>query len=76
MIDRRIHARTPVGNEIVRYDRSGKWYVESAQLPRQRITIAQAVAFAIGSGAEVNLGLPGGKAFDAKFAAAMRTDKP
>lgn len=63
--DRTVHARTRLGNEVVRYDRAGKWYVESSSLPRQRLTLAQAVKMALAPGAEVYFGRPGGGRFDA-----------
>jgi hypothetical protein len=63
--DRRVHARTPAGNEVVRYDRAGKWYVESADLPREKLTIDQAVQMALAPGTTINFGLSGGSRFDA-----------
>lgn len=75
MNDRTVHARCPLGNEVVRYDRSGKWYVESSHLKRERLTLKQAVQMALAPNAEVFLGLPGGKLFDARFVAAKSEDE-
>ena len=73
MADRTVHARYP-GMEIVRYDRSGKWYLEPVDGPysrpgakRQRVTIHAAVDAAVRGvvrGGEVTLGLAGGSTFD------------
>jgi hypothetical protein len=65
--DRTVHARTAVGDEIVRYDRAGKWFIEYAGSRRQ-ITLAEAVGIATWPGATVFTGLPGGGAFDRKVA--------
>ena len=71
--DRTVHAR--IGEqEIVRYDRAGKWWVEYSP-PRmrsaRRVTLAEAVRLAregLESGeGQVFLRKPGGGAFDAKF---------
>lgn len=62
--DRTVHARTPVGNEIVRYGRAGKWFYEAAQGGRRRINLAEAVRLAAQPGARVYAGRSGGGAFD------------
>lgn len=67
MTDRTVHATTP-GWEIVRYDRAGRWYAESDVLPRQQITVTEAARRATEVGAEVHLGRPGGRRFDALVA--------
>ena len=76
MDDRRVHASYDNGGiEIVRYDRSGKWYVELAEnfgrpgLPRERfhVGINEAARRAIDleqRGGVIHTGIPGGKAFD------------
>jgi hypothetical protein len=51
MEERIVHATsgdTPRG-ELVRYDKAGKWYIEwpGRNLPRQQVTINQAVETAI-----------------------------
>lgn len=74
--DRRVHASAE-GEEIVRYDRAGKWYIElvepSPHAPaRQAVKIAQAVSRAVElveQGGEVHLGLYGGGMFDAMYRA-------
>jgi hypothetical protein len=73
--DRRVHASHPVGEEIVRYDRRGHWHVELVEPAidapwRGRVTIDEAVRRAIEleeQGGQVNLGVPGGRSFDAKY---------
>lgn len=70
--DRRVHASHPEGEEVVRYNRAGKWYIElvapSPHAPmRQQVPIAEAVARArvlAAEGGEVHLGLSGGGMFD------------
>jgi len=69
MNDRRVHARSRGGLEVVRYDRAGKWYLEPGRedLPRQAVTIADAVKtarFIEKDDGEVFRGLPGGSRFD------------
>lgn len=34
MSDRTVHGLTNLGNEVVRYDRAGKWYIEPGTDPR------------------------------------------
>lgn len=65
MTDRRVHARTEDGREIVRYERAGKWYWENSD-HRKRITFGEAVRLARLSGSMVVYGVPGGKRFDAE----------
>jgi hypothetical protein len=61
------------GMEIVRYDRAGKWYLEPMRrdLPRQRVTLSQAVDAALWGVANANgffsPGWPGGNAFDREY---------
>jgi hypothetical protein len=74
MSDRTIHATTPDGGMIVRYERAGKWYVEwpaDRMIPRRAISLREAVRLATQRGAYVYLGQPGGRAFDAKVKAAV-----
>lgn len=69
MTDRRIHAETDQ-MEIVRYDRSGKWYLEPKGnlSPRQQVTVKDAAKYAIqmcrGDSSTIYLGLRGGRVFD------------
>lgn len=68
MPDRTVHARLEDGREIVRYDRSGKWYIEQHGLPTRaprHVQLAEAVRLAISPGSIVYLKLPGGSRFDA-----------
>jgi len=67
--DRTVHGVT-ADMEAVRYDSSGKWYMEPTDpaLPRQLVTVAQAAAsidkaWTDGSGAPC-FDRPGGRAFD------------
>ncbi len=62
--DRTVHARTASGDEIVRYDRAGKWFVEFARFGRRQISLGEAVALAVEDGAEWFAGRPGGSRFD------------
>lgn len=67
--DRTVHASAP-GMELVRYDRSGKWYLEPtiAGLPRQHVTISAAVDWAMWAwqnGGSPHIGRRGGSRFDA-----------
>ena len=65
MDDRRVHAVTAIGSEVVRYGRAGKWYLEAAGEKRQPLSLAAAVRLAAGWDADLRLGLPGGRMFDA-----------
>jgi hypothetical protein len=71
MNDRRVHAVTSEGWEIVRYDRAGKWYAERPD-GRDRITFHMAVYHATRAGAKSQLGIPGGTRFDASVRAVGR----
>jgi len=68
MSDRRIHARTPGGVEIVRYDRAGKWYAElrtpMGDWERRLLTVGEAVELATEIDTRVYLRVPGGDTFD------------
>lgn len=67
--DRTVHAIRDDGVELVRYDRSGKWYIEHDRV-RDHVTIAEAVSVArmwFHQYGEVRFGLPGGTAFDRKL---------
>ncbi|ROR75999.1 hypothetical protein SAMN06295974_3855 [Plantibacter flavus] len=74
--DRTIHGWTADGSEIVRYDRSGKWYIEplpAAPGKRLQVSLADAVAAALlGKHA---LGRPGGSMFDAKIRKQLDTTR-
>ncbi|MBC9927207.1 hypothetical protein [Leucobacter sp. cx-169] len=62
--NRVVHARCGDG-EVVRYDRTGKYYLEN-ELERRRVTLAEAVEFAVQPGVVVLLGRYGGTRFDAE----------
>jgi len=64
MADRTIHGMTPNGEQIVRYDRAGKWY-RAGNGVIQQIRLAEAVRLATLPGGAAYLGLPGGGSFDA-----------
>lgn len=67
--DRRVHAANH-HTEVVRYDRAGKWYIEprDRSLPRQRVTVGDAVRHALWlyehDGGMLKQGVPGGGTFD------------
>lgn len=65
MDDRRVHAE--LGDEqVVRYERAGKWYIESGDM-RFGIPLNYAARRAVQlreKGGFVHLGIPGGSAFD------------
>lgn len=67
MSDRRVHACNE-HIEIVRYEGTGKWYVESRRnslTPTERLTVRQAAKIARGmTRGTIYLGLPGGRVFD------------
>ena len=77
--DRRVHARSAEGMEVVRYDRAGKWYLEPPKglgLKRQSVKIGDAVRFAVWAaenGGAVHFGLAGGTTFDARVKAMTNT---
>ena len=65
--DRAVHAAFPGLEEIVRYDRSGKWYIEPVDGKRRQVGIGEAVARAQelqDRGGTIFLDLPGGGRFD------------
>lgn len=64
MSDRTVHARLRDGTEIVRYDRAGKWFVESPDGSRERVTVREAARRASVSGATIYVGRAGGGRFD------------
>lgn len=66
---RTVHAKLPNGDEIVRYDRSGKWFIESFE--REPISVGRAAREA--EHAEVRFGRPGGSVFD-RLVAALRAE--
>lgn len=74
MTDRTVHARLGQHRELVRYNRSGKWYVENLTTAGARVgvreprTVQGAASEAIymsSQGGHVYLGRPGGQRFDA-----------
>lgn len=71
--DRTVHAQTPNGAEVVRYDRAGKWYFEHPPVTgtkRTALTLAQAVSLAVEgyeAGGTVFPGRPGGSRFDEQY---------
>lgn len=65
--DRRVHAFN-ADTELVRYDRSGTWWIEPKDgRPRKRVTITEAVDAVMRwwqQGGSPVIGLPGGSRFD------------
>lgn len=79
-MDRTVHASHPAGEEIVRYNRAGKWYRElvepSPHAPmRAKLTLAQAAQEAIEmacQGGKIHLDRYGGQRFDSEVRRRMR----
>lgn len=72
--DRTVHAQMR-GEQLARYDRTGKWYIESLDSKRRQVSIAGAVAAAesmVFNGGRVYLGQPGGTTFDRKYREATK----
>jgi len=65
MGDRTVHARMANGDEIVRYDRAGKWFHERATFGREHVSLPRAVDLATRRGSDVFFDRPGGSSFDA-----------
>lgn len=69
MDDRRVHAEC-VDFQVVRYERSGKWWVESKRFGVKpvQLNVRQAVEWARKAmtrrGGVIHLGVPGGSTFD------------
>lgn len=61
--DRTVHGRTLRGQEIVRYDISGKWYLENSH-GRFPVKVRDAARLAVAGVAY--LGKPGGQRFDSE----------
>lgn len=59
-LGRTVHAKTRDGTEIVRYDQSGKWFLESFE----RVPVSVGRAAREAEYAEVRFGRPGGSVFD------------
>ncbi len=70
MSDRLVHAEC-AGFQVVRYNRAGKWYVETrGDGPRERVDITEAAHRALAAkamGGTVYMGAPGGTVFDSRF---------
>ena len=66
MDDRRVHASSDRGVEVVRYERAGKWYLEMPGVPRRRIKLDEAVQQATLPWVTWREGVPGGSTFDAR----------
>ena len=75
MSDRTVHAEHD-GQQIVRYDRAGKWYVEQENaglVAARRIAVNTAARLAASwPDHAVRLGLPGGRTFDLRVQAERR----
>jgi hypothetical protein len=69
--DRTVHASGD-GQEIVRYDRAGHWYIEFDRLalrPCRHIGVAEAARLAVeleADGGTIFTRMPGGRVFDRK----------
>lgn len=62
--DRTVHVTLRDGREVVRYDRAGQWYIEHPGGRRFRLLLADAVSWALDTGAQWHEGRPGGLLFD------------
>lgn len=74
--DRTVHARSKDGREVVRYDRAGKWWIESPDGSRIRLNLTAAISEAYmmahdDGGVVVRWGQPGGQQFDARLRKAL-----
>lgn len=79
MSDRTVHCTTVPASgeriELVRYDRSGKWFYESGPTKRH-VTLAEAVAMCDNRPAVIwHEGRPGGRMFDARVRSARAARK-
>lgn len=75
-VDRTVHATSSTGDEVVRYDRAGRWWLERADGTRAPLRLTTAVAEAIviaRTGGRVHLGRLGGGRFDAAYRKADTT---
>ena len=75
--DRRVHAECATF-EVVRYERAGKWFVESKVklVPAEHVGVSEAARRAISAealGGEINYGVPGGQVFDLKVQRCLST---
>lgn len=69
-LDRTVHATSASGDEVVRYDRAGRWWLERADGTRAPLLLTTAVAEAVmfaRTGGQVHLGRLGGRRFDAAY---------
>lgn len=72
MSDRQVHARLASGSEVVRYNRAGKWYLEHLDGSRCRLTLAEAVGYALRPDSARYWNRPGGQSFDARLRLRLR----
>jgi hypothetical protein len=64
---RQVHARFPNGTELTRYDRQGKWFIETINAHRDQVLLSDAIRLGRRcreEGGEIFYGLPGGQEFD------------
>lgn len=64
-LDRTVHV-TLRGAVVVRYNRAGRYFYEPKRGTRKRLTLAEAVKFALLPGAKWHENRPGGMRFDAE----------
>ena len=71
---RTVHASSN-SVEIVRYDKQGKWYIESKNAPTKQVPIEKAVQravyLALHERGRINYNQPGGATFDRKVRHAL-----
>lgn len=73
-LDRTVHAQWFNGSELVRYERSGKWYIESPHYVRDLITSPEAVEAMLGADV-VYLDRPGGKLVSQRYRDRQKKDQ-
>ncbi len=72
--DRTVHAEG-IAAEVVRYDRSGKWYIEPKNgAQRRHVGVNEAAEWAAVAATAVFTGRPGGVVFDRRVARERGTD--
>jgi hypothetical protein len=72
MSDRTVHAEVPGFEQVVRYDRSGKWYIE-IDGARKHVSLGEAAKRALelrDQSGVIHLDRPGGRSFDRRVRSA------
>jgi hypothetical protein len=67
--DRTVHAKLPMGGEVVRYERAGKWFIEwpaQHMILARHVGVDEAARTAVGREGFVHFDRPGGRVFERK----------